>query len=326
MERLQIEQMHLYQDRIVSSISYCNSNTSLRKKNIIIIREKGKKNKGILGQSGQRKIEKRLTAWLCAMQYSTWNQEKKTNKEKRLPTFVTLTLSDVQNHSDSFIKRKMLPLFLDQLRYNHDLKHYFWRAEKEKNQRIHFHCVLDCYVQKKILQNIWNSILKKNGYIENYEKKTGKTQPPSTHIRAIKTISESVEYVMKYCQKKESEQMIDGALYQFSRALISLKPFSFQANPRYLPLTTAAVNEKSVYQFHSQWFSIYDFPAGEIITKLDPEIILEHQKYYDQIFTNLYLPDIKTTEQKDMALQSSADPLTGEIRPDPQTSIRFPRF
>ena len=131
--------------------------------------EKGKSGdwNGFLSPTTARKIKRSLSAWLTALEQNSIPQKGQTHPNQK-PTFVTLTLPAIQKHSDNHVKRAMLGRLITVLQRTYGVKYYFWRAEPQKNDNIHFHLIIDKYVKWQDLRAEWNRVLDGNGYIENY--------------------------------------------------------------------------------------------------------------------------------------------------------------
>lgn len=104
-------------------------------------------------------------------------------------SFVTLDLPSAQRHTDNEIKEICLNQFLVELRDYLMVKNYVWRAEKQQNGNIHFHIILDKFIHWSILQDRWNRITEKLGYVSEYRKnqlefhKNGFTPRPELYTR-----------------------------------------------------------------------------------------------------------------------------------------------
>ncbi len=155
-------------------------------------------------------------------------------KQKYNLTFITLTLSGEQIHSDNEIKSKLLNHFFTVLRQKYFLKFYVWKAEKQENGNIHFHIITDKYIAWQSVRSIWNKIQNKKGfaYVDRYsckmqeffkkgfrllpnDKRSYKKQyeaylvnkannwsdPNSTDIHAIYKIRNIASYFSKYMIK-----------------------------------------------------------------------------------------------------------------------------
>lgn len=104
------------------------------------------------------------------------NIEMKTGKHiyNYKMSFVTLTLPSKQSHSDKYIKANYLNQFLVELRKHYSCTNFVWKAELQKNDNIHFHLILDKYVDYQALRRRWNRILDKGGYVKAYSNKMNK--------------------------------------------------------------------------------------------------------------------------------------------------------
>lgn len=123
------------------------------------------------GDLSQKSFTRLTTAldWLFLLSkpkrcYNEYTQKWFTFKVAML----TLSLPCQQLHDDLYVKNIMLDSFLHVLRKKHNLNNYIWRAEKKLNGTIHFHIILDIYVHHQEYNRIWNKILQKHGYIDQY--------------------------------------------------------------------------------------------------------------------------------------------------------------
>lgn len=171
-------------------------------------------------------------------------------KEQKYLTFVTLTLPSKQVHSDKLI-RKLQTRFIENLQKSYQVQHYIWRAETQANGNIHFHILLDRFVNYEDIRRLWNLQLETLGYISRYaekrikegfiykpyyykkgkqynskltkneqkniylqELKDGFKNPNSTDIHSLKNVKNSVSYIMKYLTKLEPcKRPVVGALW-----------------------------------------------------------------------------------------------------------------
>ena len=86
-------------------------------------------------------------------------------------SFITLTLPSKQEHSDIEIKKQCLNQFLVEIRKHYGVQNYLWKAELQKNKNIHFHLILDKYIDYQALRRRWNRCISKLGYIAAYSNK-----------------------------------------------------------------------------------------------------------------------------------------------------------
>jgi hypothetical protein len=149
-------------------------------------------------------------------------------------TFVTLTLSAQQIHSDEDIKKYMLKYFLRYLREKEKVTDYVWKAEKQQNGNIHFHILTNKYIPWQNIRSEWNRLQNKEGfnYVDKYSANMNEyfkngfkvfpndersrteqytvykknklinwTNPNSTDIHAIYKINNIAAYMSKYMSK-----------------------------------------------------------------------------------------------------------------------------
>lgn len=159
------------------------------------------------------KASKRINvalSWFAALSSERKRiSENKVEVKNRL-SFITLTLSDTQKHTDQFIKQRMLNWFINEIKYKFSVSSYLWRAEAQENGNIHFHVVTNRYIHHTHIRTLWNNIQSNFGYTDNYKAKHGTDkQPPSTEIKAVYKCKNIAGYLSKYVSK-------DTAVYKFN--------------------------------------------------------------------------------------------------------------
>lgn len=123
---------------------------------------------GVLSAGAKKKIRAIIYLWLNALYSKKFVSRKNEQWIRYQVTFLTLTLPSMQIHTDKEIKRDMLNRFFIELKRKADVYTYLNVCEKQENKNIHFHVLLEKYVDWKLIRSIWNKILNDNGYIENY--------------------------------------------------------------------------------------------------------------------------------------------------------------
>src|SRR5690606_29708884 len=86
-------------------------------------------------------------------------------KNQPFLTFVTCTLPAKQIHSDKVIKRAFV-LFLDNLKKTYGVRQYIWKSEAQNNGNLHFHVLIDRYIDWQIIRKLWNSQMVRLGYVQ----------------------------------------------------------------------------------------------------------------------------------------------------------------
>jgi hypothetical protein len=155
-------------------------------------------------------LRKKLQVYYDAL-YIAGNEYRK--EKKVFHPIVTLTLPSTQMHTDKEIKREALMRFVEKLKYNFDVRFYYWVAEKQLNQNIHFHLLIDRFIDHKYVRDKWNERLDNMGYIRAFYDKHGHKNPNSTDIQAIKSLVHSSDYVTKYTSKVDQQGGIEGRLH-----------------------------------------------------------------------------------------------------------------
>jgi len=294
-EHLDIDKFTFYDDSIVTSRQVLISHKSTIERNNRIKQINNKKYLGFLTQSGKSTIKKRLTAWLTAIKIYNLSQINTGKFRKHMPIFVTLTLSGKQIDDDKIIKRKLLEPFLKQLRYNNLYTHHFWKAERQKNDNIHFHIVFDKYIDKKELQKRWNSVQKKNGYLDLFEIKFNHLDAPSTHVKGISNMNRATNYVLKYVQKEKNETAIDGRVYTFSKCLALIKPFSIIDKYSDVNTINNFIENLSYNCYTSDFFCVDKVSENNYFQNLPVDIYSDYISYYLNLYKILY-PDTSNNE------------------------------
>ncbi len=125
--------------------------------------------------------------------------------------FVTLSLSSKQIHTDQVIKSELLDqlIYEAKKRWNVDL--YVWRAEKQKNGRIHFHILTDKFIPWNELRNVWNRIQGKLGYVAGYRKDRLEEHKHGFH------------YVPKYAEYWHHKNKPKAYKWDYNKQLILLR-------------------------------------------------------------------------------------------------------
>lgn len=123
-------------------------------------------------------------------------------------SFITLTLSGSQKHTDSFIRQKMLARFIDVLLKRYPGLAYVWKAEAQQNGNIHFHIATDHFIPHRYVRLIWNKRQKEYGYLDAYAKEHGHFYAPSTEVRSARSKGEIAVYLRKYMAKKPGKHSI----------------------------------------------------------------------------------------------------------------------
>lgn len=141
------------------------------------------------------------------------NTTKKTFNFK--VNLITLTLPDTSNKiKESEFKSKLIHPFLVYMKKYYNLNNYVWKVEFQKNGKLHLHITTDTFVSHHILRSYWNSLLKKNGYLNEFILKHKHDNPNSTDVHSVWKVKNLGAYIAKYMAKnQESEEIINGRIW-----------------------------------------------------------------------------------------------------------------
>lgn len=257
--------------------------------------EKSRKNlednahKGILSDKSSKKINTAIDWLIEIAQEKSFKTYKNLRKYRFKLNFITLTLPSCQfielnlslyseilkrygrryfniynfnekyyvaRHSDNIIKNQCLNQFLVEAKKKWQVLNYIWKAEAQSNGNIHFHITCDKFIPHTELRDVWNRIIGKLGYIDNYrseqikwhsngfkvrpellkhwklesQKKAYKRgvaidwcSPNSTDVHSVKNVVNLGAYLKKYYCKNEDKRPIEGRLWGVSRNLGLMK-------------------------------------------------------------------------------------------------------
>lgn len=182
--------------------------------------------RGSVGKSGKKTIVNAMEAWHYATLLTRkYVGVKKLLSERRL-AMITLTLSAPQCHTDQEIKRELLNHFLITAKRRWCVDNYIWKAELQKRGAIHFHIIVDTFVDSSELRNVWNDIQNKLGYIDIFEAKHGHRTPNSTDIKLLRNVRQAAIYARKYVAKEGDLREGFGRAWGSSDYIKLLKPKS----------------------------------------------------------------------------------------------------
>jgi hypothetical protein len=154
---------------VQSVVKYSQTNT-----NSLVNLDKGKSGQynGYMSPATRRKVKGIIENYLTAVQLSTSMQFPKSFPSTEVyPTFLTLTVPGKCLHDDNTMK-EYFSRFMEYLTGSKEkgnsgwnVKNYIWVAETQKNGNIHFHVILDRGLPAGRIQEEWNRVLERLGYV-----------------------------------------------------------------------------------------------------------------------------------------------------------------
>lgn len=197
------------------------------------------KHRGSVSKKAAKNIRGKIE-WLCFLSRKRRVQVSTSSKSFMFQiNFITLTLPSPQDHTDNEIKSRCLNQFLTELRQKFGMKNYLWKAELQGNSNIHFHLTTDIYIHYETIRNIWNRIISKLGYVQEYQKKmlamsfqdyvchrkrqgssnlsklkksydygqrTNWSSPNTSDVKSVKNVHNLANYLAKYLTKDISKK------------------------------------------------------------------------------------------------------------------------
>jgi hypothetical protein len=308
-----------YPDKVVCVSEFIHPVGSNEKKKSFMLENRSTVYNGFMSPSTKRRVTKIITTWMEALEFSLPHKKRSLEAKKHYPVFVTLTLSDEQRQDDNFVKRKLLGRFITTLRRNYDVTHYFWRAEKQKNGRIHFHCIFDKFIHMKALQNEWNLIQTDFGYTDKYFALKGHRNPPSTHVEKIDSCQNAIDYVVKYVSKnpevlENSNLKVLGRIWGCSDGLRELKPYQIMENSNLLELLNEMHKNNMAERFSDDFFTIYKLDVNEVLSTYFPEIKEAQGEYYSLMLHDLYNPAPEVEDLSLVEITELSEPVTSAVQ------------
>lgn len=232
------------------------------------------------------------------------NHKIKVDSYKK-PVFLTLTVPE-QNESDYEVKRKCLTAFLYDLRRTKDVNMYVWRAEAQLRGEIHFHIVLDRFVDEKYCRKRWFNLLNDAACI-----KAGQTLDTLSNIVNLQMITDvrTLKFELAgYFANEEAEENKDELIYKHNRELrvrkINGNVWGCSDSLRYNPLMFEATDD-----YAEKFLTANPLFTKDITTKSgDTEIYLGSTHIYRQIYVN----KIKDSKGK-RTRRVNENPMTNEL-------------
>lgn len=163
-----------------------------------------------LSSTAKKDIQRIVQNWQWGVLASQRLYSRNRERKRRYLVLITLTLPAKQTESDNVVKRRYLNVWLQNLERVHKGINWLWVAECQHNGNIHFHIVVDRYVQFEWIKRSWNRVMSNGDYIDRYKAKFGGTQPPSVNVEGQKGMGNPARYITKYLTGDKFVRAIEG--------------------------------------------------------------------------------------------------------------------
>lgn len=256
---------------------YNNHSNELKKQHITA------KSLGVMSKSQVRSCRKAVENMISTILLSY--NKKLPKEDQQFLAFVTLTLPVQQRHTDKVL-RKSLFRFIDNLSKTYGVIHYIWKAEAQKNGNIHFHLLIDKSIPKEKIQFLWNKQLNKLGYIDEYKSQfPERKSPPTTDIHGLKSVKNTVNYILKYMTKNEKEKRpIIGKLWGCSNLTKRLTYPTFYDNQNFFYHLAKLIRSKDVKcVVKDEYFSVFSGKIYEKVRSFSKTTWYEIVRHYKKI-------------------------------------------
>lgn len=165
---------------------------------------------GGLSETAKKDIRRLVDNWQWAVTASQKLWSKGRERRRRYFVMVTLTLPAKQTESDNTIKRRYLNVWLQNLERVHKGINWLWVAESQQNGNIHFHVIVDRYVQWEWVRRTWNRVMGNGDYIQRFKNRFGYENAPSVDVCGQKHMTNPGAYITKYLTGDKFVREIEG--------------------------------------------------------------------------------------------------------------------
>lgn len=253
---------------------------------------------GELSTVTKRAIKEMIECWGESIRVAKEYKIGKKEDYSRTMKFLTLTLSKQTEISDNEIKRKALDPFIQELKRTHKVKYVFWRAETQKNGRIHFHLIIDQFIKKEKVNYAWDKHQYLAGIINEKPLWSEDYKTQSTRIELCKSTRNIAAYVVKYCLKENEGRKVEGRVWGCSDELRELTTCKVTDEQEICSQVTEAVKKTNAKEIDGKYFKIYIVSIGHDIRLKDSCLRTIYEETCTENYNKLY-SDIKIQESKE---------------------------
>lgn len=166
--------------------------------------QQAKQYSGAMSVGARKRMAKAITIMTQACK-PKWIANPITGKsEYHTFSFITLTVA-----SDKLLSARqgydlLLAPFLDWMRKTARVKTYIWKAELQLRGQIHYHITTPSWIHHREISQKWNYLQREAGLLDDYAKKHGHFNPPSTDIHRTYNVKKMDSYLVKELMKSVS--------------------------------------------------------------------------------------------------------------------------
>lgn len=274
-----------------NKITKKSSNRVIKDKSVLNLSKSYKST--ALSDKAKKQINKIVYHWANCVELNQ-NQKLIDKKIKRRSlSMLTLTLPSYQVVSDKECNSKYLSPFINRLKKFKPDIHYLWVAEKQKNGSIHYHIILDLFVSKLWIREIWNRVLCNGPEFKAYVDKFNKKCPPTTEIDTLKKIKNACAYITKYITKIDTKQEINCKKWDCDSRLLVLSKVVLVSKSWYIEEFAHYSSYFQIQKYSDSFFQVFTFDKHfhESFKFLNVyhDILPSLMFYYEQLYSELKL-------------------------------------
>lgn len=246
---------------------------------------------GEISEAGQRRMKKIITIWSQSIMLLNRKDKSLRRSSHRVLNFLTLTLPARQRHGDREIKKKVLTPFIRKMKAEHGMQNYIWKAESQENQNIHFHLMIDVFIDKDVIRREWNACCNELLYVDRFSEKFGHSDPPSTRIETVADFANIESYLSKYIGKSDGYRLIEGAVWKCSKSLSTLRYFEIDRSTFEEQKLTKAVMSKEIKFASYEHVNVYYVSEVSFKSFLSSYATMLYNIYSNALVQHLYVND-----------------------------------
>ena len=106
----------------------------------------------------------------------------------------------------------------------------YLKAELQERGQVHYHLTVNSFIHWQEIQNKWNKLQHKAGYLDDFAKKHRHYKPNSTDVHSVKNVKDIEAYLVKYiCKNQKDKTLLNGKVWGCSSSLEG-KRFSIEVD------------------------------------------------------------------------------------------------
>lgn len=200
-------------------------------------------------------------------------------------TFATLTLPSPQGEiTDSQIVKECLAPMLQVMRRRWGVRHYVWRAEKQKNGNLHFHVTTNRYMPYDQMRDEWNKCVNSLGFVDRFQKKHGHGHPNSTDIHSVRKVRDIAAYMVKYMSKETPENLqVSCKQWDCSSNLRGVKRPTFELDTEIMNHLHKLFEQANIKHITGDRYWIVREVGSDIREKLSERLQLANNEFIESL-------------------------------------------